>query len=311
VIPVALYQDSAGEWKKRPLASGDVATTDPGMVGGWWRVWPDALPGIPLRLTDLVVVDADTPQAVEEVRALRMSGPHSKINTPSGGLHLVFAQPPERVGKFRWSDGIEILGTSSLLTVYDLEELRFPRVAPRAVLPEMFWKPRAECGFRVEDGFVVRGSGTPVGGVPPNKEPRIKIRAVVDNAPPVAVAGLTAALWEMDPVNWRGDYDGWFHLAGAAQAVGIAENEIVRWSLTDPVYAADERAIRRIWDSAQARHGGAFWKFCPRHNLALSPSEPECLGYAGSMMESRNRGLIRGPIRRLACLSWCRHSQHC
>jgi hypothetical protein len=176
------------------------------------------LPGIPLRLTDLVVVDADTREAVEEMRALRMLGPHSKIATPSGGLHLVFAQPAERIGKFRWSEGIEILGTSSLLTIYDVEELKFPRVAPRAVLPEMFRRPREECGFRVEDGFIVRGSSVEA----PNKASKKKTRAVIDTTPPVAVAGLVEALWELDPVDWRGDYFGWFALLTAAQWLGQA-----------------------------------------------------------------------------------------
>ena len=37
-----------------------------------------------------------------------------------------------------------MLGTSCLLTCYDLEELKFPYVAPRAVLHEMFRRPRAE-----------------------------------------------------------------------------------------------------------------------------------------------------------------------
>jgi hypothetical protein len=272
VIPVALYQDGAGKWKKRPLASWDAATTDPQVVGGWWHVWPDALPGIPLRLTDLVVVDADTPEAVEELKTLWMLGPHSKVTTPSGGLHLVFAQPPERISRFSWSDGVEILGTSSLLTVYDVEELRFPRVAPRAVLPEMFWKPKAECGFRVEDGFIVRGTGvsdTPLGVVLPKRVPKKKSRAVIDAGPSVAVADLTAALWEMDPVDWRGDYFGWFALLTAAQWLGIAENEFVAWSLGDPVYAADERAIRAVWRSAEPKHGGAFYKALAERGIKL------------------------------------------
>jgi Bifunctional DNA primase/polymerase, N-terminal len=255
VIPVTLYQDEAGKWKKRPLVSWDRASTDEAVREGWWRVWPDAHPGIPLRLTDLVVVDADTPEAVEEMRGLRMLGPHSRVETANGGLHMVFAQPLEPITRFRWSEGVEVLGTSSLLTCYDLEELRFPRVAPRAVLPEMFWRPRAECGWRVEDGFLVKGEAPTCEG--PKREPRIKRRADRDAA---VVGDLTAALWEMDATDWRGDYDGWFHLAGAAQAAGISKREFVRWSLSDPHYAADQRSIERIWDSAWARHAGALFK---------------------------------------------------
>jgi hypothetical protein len=261
VIPVTLWFDEGrSRWCKQPRVEWDRATTDLDVVEGWWLTWPEALPGIPLRLTDLCVVDADTPEAVEEMRSLRMLGPHSKVGTANGGLHMVFAQPPEPISRFRWSEGVEVLGTSSLLTCYDLEALRFPRVAPRAVLPEMFWKPKAGGGWRVEDGFIRRenvGLSENSAFEAKSRNPRIKRREERSTA---EVADLTAGLWEMDAEDWRGDYDGWFHLAGAAQALGIAENEFVRWSLTDPVYAADERAIRRIWNSAQARHGGALHK---------------------------------------------------
>jgi Bifunctional DNA primase/polymerase, N-terminal len=254
VIPVALHLE-AEKWKKQPLASWEAATLDEELIAGWWRVWPDAFPAIPLKLTDLVVVDADTPEAVAEMKALRMLGPHSRIDTPSGGFHMVFAQPPERIGRFRWSEGVEILGTSSLLIVYDVETLKFPRVAPRAVLPEVFWKPR-QTGLSSEEKE--EGATT--------RYPRIKRRAGRDAA---VVGDLTAALWEMDPVDWRGDYDGWFHLAGACQAAGISENEFVRWSLGDPVYAADERAIRRICASAHARHSGALYKALAERGITV------------------------------------------
>ena len=86
------------------------------------------------------------------------------------------------------------------------------------------------------------------------------------------VADLTAALWEMDATDWRGDYDGWFHLAGACQAVGIPKVEFVRWSASDPVYAADGRMVERIWDSAAARHGGALWKALADRGIRIGRS---------------------------------------
>src|SRR5262249_40426712 len=133
IIPVALRRDGE-RWRKQPLIGWDRATTDIDVVEGWWRQWPNALPGIPLRFTNLVVVDADRREGVDglaEVAGLRMLGPHSKIATPSGGLHMVFAQPPEPItSKFEWCRGVEVIGWSGLLTCYDLEALQFPRVAP-------------------------------------------------------------------------------------------------------------------------------------------------------------------------------------
>src|SRR5262249_17224869 len=163
----------------------------------------------------LVVVDADIPEAVEEMKALRMLGPHSKIATPGGGLHMVFAQPPEPITKFVWSPGVEVLGTSCLLTCYDLEALRFPYVAPRPIWPKMFWKPRV--GQKRE---------------PINKE-RPEGAAVARD-----VASLTDALFALDPVDWRGEHDRWLSLMNAAKWLGIAEDDFVHWSLGDPVYAA-------------------------------------------------------------------------
>ena len=263
IIPVTLYFDETRQrWRKQPRVEWDRATTDLDVVEGWWRIWPEALPGISLRLTDLCVVDADTPEAVEEMKSLRMLGPHSKVVTANGGLHLVFAQPPEPISRFRWSEGVEVLGTSSLLTCYDLEALRFPYVAPRAVLPKMFWKPKE------------------VGGDDSKRVPKIKRSAPhAVGAGAVEVASLIAALWELDAQDWRGDYFGWFQLATACQALGISKREFVRWSLTDPVYAADERAIGRIWDSATPRHGGAFYAACAQRGIRINEQSSLYLGH--------------------------------
>jgi hypothetical protein len=72
----------------------------------------------------------------------------------------------------------------------------------------------------------------------------------------VDVADATAALWEMDPCDWRGDYYGWFALMTGAKFVGISPREFVRWSVGDPHYAADARQIARMWEACEPRHGG-------------------------------------------------------
>jgi Bifunctional DNA primase/polymerase, N-terminal len=136
-IPVQVWQEE-DQWKKLPLVEWEQATTDEDQIERWWRKWPDTRPGVPLSRMGWAVVDVDDPtdEAWQGLQPMRMLGPHSRIVTPSGGLHLVFAQPPEPISKFRWSPGVEVLGTSCLLTVHDVEEVLFPRVAPRAVLPK-------------------------------------------------------------------------------------------------------------------------------------------------------------------------------
>ena len=140
-IPVGLDRQYE-RWRKLPLAGWSLATTEPSTIERWWQRWPGALPGIPLARVGWAVVDCDTLEGVEAVRDLGCLGPHSSVDTPSGGKHLVFAQPPRPVAKHLWCDGVEVLGTSALLTAYDLDELLFPRVAPRAVLPKTFWGKR-------------------------------------------------------------------------------------------------------------------------------------------------------------------------
>jgi Bifunctional DNA primase/polymerase, N-terminal len=240
IIPVTL-QHEGDRWRKQPMASWSLATADEATIAGWWQRWPDALPGIPLARMGWAVVDADRRDGVDGVAAvtgLGPLGPHSKVATPSGGLHLVFAQPDPPITKLRWCDGVEVLGSSCLLTAYDLEELLFPRVAPRAVLPRMFWRPKANL----------------------SSQEHLKIkRSAPHTDDAVEVANLTAALWQLDPCEWRGEYDAWFQLATACRFLGIARAEFVGWSVSDPHYAADVRLIERIWDSARPVHGGAFF----------------------------------------------------
>jgi hypothetical protein len=198
--------------------------------------------GIPLAKVGFAVVDADwrgSGDGVAQVTNIGCLGPHSKITTPSGGLHLVFAQPdPPIKGRFEWCDGVEVLGEGRLLTCYDLEELKFPRVAPRAVLPKMFWKPRDEVG---------------------TKRNPIKKDRPAPRTDAVYVADVTAALREMDPCDWRGDYVRWFALMTACCAEGISERDFVAWSIGDPQYAADGNQIRKMWRKLKPQHGGALF----------------------------------------------------
>jgi putative DNA primase/helicase len=118
IIPVTLHCEDK-RWRKLPMALWSLATTSAATIEGWWQRWPDALPGIPLSRMGWAVVDADRRDGVDgvaAVTALGPLGPHSKVATRSGGLHLVFAQPEPPIAKLRWCEGVEVLGTSCLLT---------------------------------------------------------------------------------------------------------------------------------------------------------------------------------------------------
>jgi hypothetical protein len=156
IIPERVWLDG-DRWRKLPLKGWDLATTDRTVIEGWWSLEPDAKPAVPLAQTDLVVVDVDVKGRVNGFDAFPTRndcgvlplGPHSKDRTPSGGVHLVFAQPCPRIehSRLEWAPGIEVLGPGSLVAIYNAAEWARPdpptlQTKIRAKLPEVFWKPR-------------------------------------------------------------------------------------------------------------------------------------------------------------------------
>jgi hypothetical protein len=74
------------------------ATTDTGLISGWWGQWPDANVAIRTGVeSGLVVLDVDGEDGAESLRALaREHGELPRtatVRTPRGGLHFYFAHP--------------------------------------------------------------------------------------------------------------------------------------------------------------------------------------------------------------------------
>jgi hypothetical protein len=87
IIPVTLrFDETRSKWIKQPCVSWELATTDAATLDGWWRRWPEALPGIPLRAVGWVVVDAEGEEGTAEVTGIGPLGPHSRIVIGSGKL---------------------------------------------------------------------------------------------------------------------------------------------------------------------------------------------------------------------------------
>jgi hypothetical protein len=295
-IPVRVWEEE-GRWRKQPLVEWDRATIDEDQIERWWRVWPDARPGVPLAAVGWCAVDVDDPEAGafwEVWDGLGPRGPHSKVRTVSGGWHFVFAQPPEPISKMQWCEGVEVLGSSCLLTIHDAEAVLFPRVAPRAVLPEVFWKPLA------------RLMGDPI------KKPPVAGAATRDVAE-AEVADATAALWQMNPRDWGkrpvgprgrlvGDYAGWFALMLGAKFVGISGREWVRWSVSDPDYARDARKIARMWERCEPTHGGAFYAALAARGIRLRKGPAVFNGVsheakAGADAPAESKPSLKGDLR--------------
>jgi Bifunctional DNA primase/polymerase, N-terminal len=75
--------------KKKPLEGGwqRRATTDPERVAEWWAKYPEANPGVATG-RGLLVVDADTQEAVSRLRELGIPEETPTVKTPRGGLHF-------------------------------------------------------------------------------------------------------------------------------------------------------------------------------------------------------------------------------
>ena len=95
----------------------DKATTDQGMVKKWWRQWPDANVAIPTgNKSGLVAVDVDVKNGVNGFESLStieaMFGQQGtrRIETPSGGVHLIYICNQKVRNRVGIIDGIDIRG---------------------------------------------------------------------------------------------------------------------------------------------------------------------------------------------------------
>lgn len=90
---------SFGKKRKSPLVSGGFrsATTDSSQIREWWRLWPNAAPGIPVP-KNVVVLDTDAKGDLDGEFVLKGSGLHDAaeqstiiVRTPTGGTHRWFS----------------------------------------------------------------------------------------------------------------------------------------------------------------------------------------------------------------------------
>jgi hypothetical protein len=104
----------------------------------------------------------------------------------------------------------------------------------------------------------------------------------------VEVAGLVEALRQMDPVDWREKFQSWFALCGAVKAVGISKAAFLDWTTQDAQYAHRREEIERIWDSALAAHGRAFYKALSERGIKIIPDNPSSFLFSLSRVHPVN-----------------------
>jgi hypothetical protein len=122
LFPAEISPNGDG-WRKKPLIRNwqALATTSKEQIHQWWlEEFPNAVPGIELRRTGLVVVDPDRHGSVDGVGAFEAlvaahgdMPAHPTTLTPGGGRHHYFKQRPDaRCRNRRGSlpEGIDVRG---------------------------------------------------------------------------------------------------------------------------------------------------------------------------------------------------------
>lgn len=115
----------AGDKRKQPCQGvywRHVSTRDENKIRQWWNMFPDALPGIDLKKSGLIVIDCDRkPDRPDGVAALeKLALKHEDaldeiptVETPTNGRHYYFVQdfePPHGNGRGNLPPGIDVRG---------------------------------------------------------------------------------------------------------------------------------------------------------------------------------------------------------
>jgi Bifunctional DNA primase/polymerase, N-terminal/AAA domain len=153
IIPMQPVRKPNGDWRKIPLVGNwdFEASADCETIQDWWRRFPDAIPGIPLRRPGLIVVDTDrhtdSHDGVEAFNRLASEQEpmpvHPITRTAGNGEHHYFRQPADgkALGNSKGAlpDGIEVRGAGGVI------------VAPGSVRPDgAVWECAGEVPSLVE-----------------------------------------------------------------------------------------------------------------------------------------------------------------
>jgi hypothetical protein len=201
--------------------------------------WP--LVGVPTGVKfDVVDVDprnGGTAWYDQNFDALPLTRSHA---TRDGGIHLLFrAAPGLRCTSGRIAAGVDVKAKGGYVIWWPREGLPFED-APLCEWPDWLlaeaMRPKA------------REVGKGVAAV--NKDRHLS-PSIHGNG---NVGDLTAALWKLDPTDYRG-HDRWLRLMMSCHAAGIERQAFIEWSTSDPDYANDADVIARRWDSLRADGG--------------------------------------------------------
>jgi hypothetical protein len=239
---------------KRPMTQHGFydASTDPAVVGSYWRCWPHALIGMPTgEPTDLAVLDVDMKNGKNGLRTLAgLLGTTELSVTPtawtaSGGLHLHFRRPEGGFGNtvgaggrgigdgldWRCDGGYVVMPAPG--TGYSWDENSYETCAPIAV-PELLLPRQSDPGTHAQYASGV--SGRLAGAISINSLSGVARKVAAAKAPIGDAGGERNALlfWgacRFDEAVAQGlidEDDARRILAEAAARTGLPDREIAR-----------------------------------------------------------------------------------
>ena len=115
---------------KRPLLKGwqEAASTDAGIIRGWWQQWPNAVAAIPCGRNSLVVIDADVKDGKNgianfrswcEAHGVALDNVFS-LYTPSGGAHVFWRDASGQIGNPPLLSDVDVRGSGGFVVAYGL-----------------------------------------------------------------------------------------------------------------------------------------------------------------------------------------------
>jgi Bifunctional DNA primase/polymerase, N-terminal/Primase C terminal 2 (PriCT-2) len=225
------------------------------------RGFKDAFQGMEWRKAPLVgaptgakngfsVLDVDGDAGREWYDANFDAIPATRAHSTRRGMHLLFRHAPGlRCSESKIAKGVDV----------------------RAEDGYVIWWPRE--GFSVEDAPICEWPDWLLEEATGARRSKVYPTTYISAYVPQEVSGLTKALFALDPREWRGGseegYGGWLRLMIACKSVGIAEQDFVEWSVSDPRYAGHESVIRRKWHSIKPGHGGALYAALAGHGITI------------------------------------------
>jgi hypothetical protein len=250
-----------------------------------WKGWP--LVGFPTGVkSGFDVLDID-PTGREWFDANFDALPQTLAHSSQRGLHLVFRHGAGlRCSSGKIAEGVDVRANGGYAIYWPATGL------PVEDHPVCEWP----------DWLLAEAMAVPQGY--PSKKNEGS-REGINQGDPIFVADLTAALREMDAVDWRGKHDPWFELLMGCKFEGISLADFTAWCVSDPVYVDDAEIIERKWHSVEPRHGGALWRELNRRKIRVrdshSPAYDKSL--AGVPLEADRRPVHQktfiSPSRRL------------